>query len=79
MRIKIAKQARRHKMGQKRILAVMSTQPVNTDRNTRGEVEYRWVADVDGFTVEVVAVEATDDRNGEPILLVLHAMPNYRK
>lgn len=40
-----------------------------------GETELRWTAlDDRGVELEVVAVLTTDDRTGEPILLVIHAM-----
>lgn len=79
VRIKIARSARRHKMSKTRILTVMADRPAHVSANVRGESEYHWIGEVDGFVIEVVAVEANDDRTGEPVLLVLHSMPGYRK
>ena len=75
MRIKVTKQARRHKISKTRMYAAMSNEPVESFVNERNEIEHRWRAETDGFEIEVTAVETTDDRTGDAVLLVVHAMP----
>jgi hypothetical protein len=75
MRTKIARQARRHKIGKGHITAVMASDPVEATR-PNGETELSWIAPDDrGIELEIIAVLTTDDRTGAPILLVIHAMP----
>ena len=54
----------------------MASAPLRRRRNDRGETQVEWVAlDDRGIELEIVAVEATDNKTGNPILLVLHVMP----
>lgn len=58
------------------MLFVMST--VEPTRGTRpnGETELTWTGTDDrDIELEITAVVTTDDRRGDPIILIIHCMP----
>ncbi len=74
MRTKIAGSARKHKVGNARILAIMATaHTIETDPKGK-DPKITWIGtDERGFEIEVTAVVLPE------LLLVIHAMPLYRK
>lgn len=80
MELRFTQSARRHRIGRRSVRFVLAhTIPTGTT-TAQGSPAWRWVgADERGRELEVVAVEVEGDRDDEPVLLVIHVMPNYRK
>ena len=68
--------ARSKKIGLGRVLHVIThCQPVVSKRAS-GETELSWVGlDDRGLELEVIGIPDATDRNGNPVLLIIHAMP----
>lgn len=68
--------ARSKKIGLGRVLYVITRcQPVVSERPT-GEAELSWVGSDDrGLELEIIGIPDAADRHGNPVLLIIHAMP----
>ena len=76
MQVRFTQAARKHRIGRSHALHVMATATPSVSESSQGEPRYDWVgADDRGVELEITAVQATDLRSGETILLVLHVMP----
>ena len=80
MDIKFTQAARRHRIGRASVRWVMAQHnPTETTTNDGGEA-WRWVGpDERGRELEVIAVEVQGEQDAEPVLLVIHVMPSYRR
>lgn len=80
MEIRFTKAARRHRIGRASVRWVMAEHRPTTTTTRHGEVAWRWIgADERGRELDVIAVEALGEQDLEPVLLVIHAMPTYRR
>jgi len=68
--------ARSKKIGLGRVLyAITHCQPVVGNR-VSGETELSWVGlDDRGLELEIIGIPDATDRHGNPVLLIIHAMP----
>ena len=79
MEIRFTQAARRHRIGRASVRWVMAQQSPTETTTRYGEVAWRWIGpDERGRELDVIAVEPQGEQDAEPVLLVIHAMPNYR-
>lgn len=74
MRVKLTQAARKHRIGAARIAHVISTYPPTVSTRPSGEPEYSW-AGPDDRGLELEAIGVLVDIDGEPVMLIIHAMP----
>ena len=81
MEVRFAQAARRHRIGRASVRWVLAhTTPTGITTTHRGTAAWQWIgADERGRTLEVVAVEVQGEQDREPVLLVIHVMPIYRR
>ena len=73
MRLKLTQAARKHRIGAARIAAVIGTIEPTVGTRSSGEPEFSWGPDDRGRELEIVGVLV--DIDGEPAMLIIHAMP----
>ena len=74
MKLKLTQAARKHRIGAARIAHVVSTSQPTVGVRPSGEPEYYWIGGDDrGLELEIVGVLVQTD--GEPAVLISHAMP----
>ena len=74
MRLKLTQAARKHRVGAARIAAVISTIEPTVGTRPSGEPEFSWAGPDDrGRELEIIGVLV--DIDGEPAMLIIHAMP----
>ena len=74
MKLKLTQAARKHRIGAARIAHVVSTSQPTVGVRPSGEPEYCWIGEDDrGLELEIVGVLVKTD--GEPTMLIIHAMP----
>ena len=80
MEIKFTQAARRHRIGRASVRWVMAQHyPTETTTND-GDAAWRWTGpDERGRELEVIAVEVQGEQDAEPVLLVIHVVPSYRR
>ena len=72
--MKLTQAARKHRIGATRITHVVSTSQPTVGVRPSGEPEYYWIGGDDrGLELEIVGVLVQTD--GEPTMLIIHAMP----
>ena len=80
MEIKFTQAARRHRIGRASVRWVMAHNTPTAITTNSGDVAWQWVGlDERGRELEVIAIEVQGEQDAEPVLLVIHVMPNYRK
>ena len=76
MRLKLTQAARKHRIGAARIAAVIGTIEPTVGTRPSGEPEFSWVGPDDrGRELEIMGVLVDVDIDGEPAMLIIHAMP----
>ena len=76
MRLKLTQRARQHKVGVAHVAYVISTAVPTRGLRPSGETELVWVGTDDrGVELEVIGIPGVLDKAGDPVLLVIHAMP----
>lgn len=80
MEIRFAQAARRHRIGRASVRWVLAhTTPTGITAN-RGGMAWLWVgSDERGRQLEIIAVEVQGEQDREPVLLIIHVMPTYRR
>ena len=74
MRLKLTQAARKHRVGAARIASVISTIEPTVGTRLSGEPEFSWAGPDDrGRELEIIGVLV--DIDGEPVMLIIHAMP----
>ena len=73
MRLKLTQAARKHRIGAARIADVIGTIEPTVGTRSSGEPEFSWGPDDRGRELEIVGVLVVID--GEPAMLIIHAMP----
>lgn len=80
MRVKYTQAARKHRIGRTHVAYVIATYAPVAEVTRRGEAAYRWTGnDATGRELDVIGVPKTDDKTGEPILLITHVFPTALK
>lgn len=80
VRVKITKQARRHRIGNARMLFVMDASTPTEGVRPNGDLELSWLGlDDRGIELEIIAAITVDDRTDEPVVLVIHCFPTALK
>lgn len=74
MRLKLTQAARKHRIGAARIAHVISGSEPTLSTRPSGEPEYSW-AGQDGRGLELEVIGVLVDIDGEPVMLIIHAMP----
>ena len=74
MKLKLTQAARKHRIGAARISHVVGVSQPTVGVRPSGEREYVWIGDDDrGLELEIIGVIVEID--GEPTMLIIHAMP----
>jgi len=73
VRLKPTQAARKHRIGAARIADVIGTIEPTVGTRSSGEPEFSWGPDDRGRELEIVGVLV--DIDGEPAMLIIHAMP----
>jgi len=80
MEIKFTRAARRHRIGRASVRWVMAQSTPTAMQTKGGTMAWRWIGpDERGRELDVIAVETQGPKDPAPVLLVIHAMPNYRR